>query len=91
MLGHLLFTLFSIFQKTLLNKFFFFSRDNTLFAITSKRASPVEIAAEAVEEIAKPFYVEASSSDLKRTKSSNIFAKVNIDPPNKEGVVRISY
>merc|ERR1712018_983217 len=61
------------------------ARDNTLFAITSKRASPVEVAAEAVEESAAPV-IYASSSDLKNNqtttpKSSSIIASVAPPPP----------
>lgn len=59
------------------------ARDNALFAINSKRASPVEIAAEAVEDVASTF----SSLDLggQPTKSASI------DPPNKEGVVSTTH
>ena len=74
------------------------ARDNTLFAITSKRASPVEVAAEAVEESAAPV-IYASSSDLKNSstpKSSSNIASVappplQIPPPiaKEEGVVCI--
>ena len=78
------------------------ARDNTLFAITSKRASPVEVAAEAVEESAAPV-IYASSSDLKNNqtttpKSSSNIASVAPPPPQipppiakEEGVVCIFF
>lgn len=53
------------------------TRDNTLFAINSKRASPVEVAAEALE-------VEVLSNDL--NKASNAAVTGNVEPP-RDGVV----
>jgi hypothetical protein len=63
--------------------------DSTLFAINSKRTSPVEVAAEAVEDSSASTY--ASSCDLRGTTPgppSNV-ASVSVDPPppQRDGVV----
>lgn len=67
------------------------ARDNHLFAITSKRTSPVlEYAAEATEEVAASTFV-VPSSDLGIKSSASSSANVAmVSPPKEEdnGVVR---
>ena len=70
------------------------ARDNHLFAITSKRTSPVlEYAAEATEEVAASTFV-VPSSDLGIKSSASSSANVAmVSPPKEEdnGVVRAPF
>ena len=59
------------------------ARDNHLFAITSKRTSPVEYAAEATEEVAASTFV-VPSSDLGIKSSASSSANVAMVSPPKE-------
>ena len=63
------------------------ARDNTLFAINSKRASPVEVAAEAVEEL--PASIHCSSQDLRPSGAASVASNVpTVEPQvSREGVV----
>ena len=64
------------------------TRDNMLFAINSKRASPVEVASEAMEETGAANY--ASSTDLSRGGEASAAAAapaVAPEPQTRDGVV----
>ena len=64
-------------------------RDNTLFTINSKRASPVEVACEAVEELPSTIQIassHSSSQDLSNKPAQNV---PTVEPQvSREGVVR---
>ncbi len=78
------------------------TRDNTLFAINSKRSSPVEVASEAVEDIATIQWLSSNDVSLAGLSApapvaaavavspmaSVAASAVNNEPPCRDGVVR---